>query len=112
MAPLLEILDLKKAFRTPEGSTHDVIDIPQLSLGEQEQVGLRGESGSGKTTLLNLIAGIVKPDSGRILLDGNDLSILNESDRDRLRATKIGYIFQTFNLLQGYTAVENVLLGM
>jgi putative ABC transport system ATP-binding protein len=73
---------------------------------------MSGESGSGKTTLLHLIAGILKPDSGSIMLAGQEMSALGEPARDRLRATAIGYIFQTFNLLQGYTCLENVLLGM
>jgi putative ABC transport system ATP-binding protein len=65
-----------------------------------------------KTTFLHLIAGILAPDAGRITLAGHELTALGESARDRLRATALGYIFQTFNLLQGYTALENVLLGM
>jgi len=73
---------------------------------------LRGESGSGKTTFLNLIAGILAADSGNVSVDGTDMSTLSEPRRDRLRAEKLGYIFQTFNLLQGYTVLENVLLGM
>ncbi len=73
---------------------------------------MSGESGSGKTTFLNLIAGILKPDSGTITLAGTKMTALREPARDRLRATRIGYIFQTFNLLQGYTCLENVLLGM
>jgi len=109
---LLEISDLKKSFRTPDGSIHQVIDVPTFSLEEKAQVALRGESGSGKTTLLNLIAGILKPDSGQISLSGQRISELSEPQRDGLRAESIGYIFQTFNLLQGYTAIENVLLGM
>jgi ABC-type lipoprotein export system ATPase subunit len=59
-----------------------------------------------------MIAGILKPDSGSITLAGREMSALSEPGRDRLRATTIGYIFQTFNLLQGYTCLENVLLGM
>ena len=109
---LLEISNLKKTFRMPDGSAHLVIDVPEFSLKEKAQVALRGESGSGKTTLLNLIAGILKPDSGEISISGKKISSLNEPQRDRLRAESIGYIFQTFNLLQGYTALENVLLGM
>ena len=73
---------------------------------------LSGSSGSGKTTLLNLIAGILQPDEGRVELDGRSISGANEALRDRLRAELLGYIFQTFNLLQGYTCLENVLLGM
>ena len=73
---------------------------------------LSGSSGSGKTTLLNLIAGILQPDEGRVELDGRSISGANEALRDRLRAELMGYIFQTFNLLEGYTCLENVLLGM
>ena len=109
---LLEISQLKKSFRTPEGASHSVVDVPAFTLGDQAQMALSGESGSGKTTFLNLIAGILPPDSGRLILDGQEMAGLSESARDRLRATKIGYIFQTFNLLQGFTCLENVLLGM
>jgi len=110
--PLLEILQLKKSFLAPDGSNHCVIDVPGLALEEKEQVALCGESGSGKTTLLHLIAGILRPDSGSINLAGQEVSNLSEPERDRLRAMKIGYIFQTFNLLPAFTCLENVLLGM
>lgn len=109
---LLQLSTLKKTFRAPDGSSQTVIDVREFKLEEKTQVALRGESGSGKTTLLNLIAGILKPDSGEISISGRKTSALNEPQRDRLRAESIGYIFQTFNLLQGYTALENVLLGM
>ena len=112
MTPLLEIRQLKKSFVTPDGGRHTVVAVDQFVMPEQQQLALSGESGSGKTTLLNLIAGILKPDSGIITLEGIAMSALPEAQRDRLRATKIGYIFQTFNLLQGYTCLENVLLGM
>ncbi|EEF61714.1 ABC transporter ATP-binding protein [Pedosphaera parvula] len=110
--PLLEIEGLKKSYMSPEGNRHTIIDVPWFTLQEKSQVALRGESGSGKTTLLNLIAGILKPDEGRVVIDAQEMSALNEPGRDRLRAMNIGYIFQTFNLLQGYTCLENVLLGM
>ena len=109
---LLEIKDLKKAYATPDGGTHLVVHVPTFTLEAKVQEALAGESGSGKTTFLNLIAGILKPDSGSIKLAGTEMSSLGESARDRLRATSIGYIFQTFNLLQGFTCLENVLLGM
>ncbi len=109
---LLQVHQLKKAYVAPDGGTHVVVDVPEFSLAAQAQVALSGESGSGKTTFLNLIAGILAPDSGSIKLNGQELAGLSESARDRVRATSIGYIFQTFNLLQGYTALENVLLGM
>ena len=111
-SPLLQITALKKSFRTPEGALQCVVNIESFSLGEKAQVALRGESGCGKTTFLNLVAGILAADSGGIRLDGQELAALSEPRRDRLRATSIGYIFQTFNLLQGYTCLENVLLGM
>ena len=110
--PLLEISDLKKSYVSPEGESTLIIDLPQFHLEEGEHLALQGESGSGKTTFLNLIAGISKADSGSIVLDGTEMSSLTESDRDSVRANKVGYIFQTFNLLLGYTALENVLLGM
>jgi ABC-type lipoprotein export system ATPase subunit len=109
---LLEIKNLKKSYESPDGGTHTVIDIEAFALDEKTQVALSGESGSGKTTFLNLIAGILKPDSGLITLAGREMSTLSEPQRDRLRAANIGYIFQTFNLLQGYTCLENILLGM
>ena len=111
-AQLLSISNLKKSFSAPDNPHHLIVDVPEFSLAAQMQVALAGESGSGKTTFLNLIAGILKPDMGTILLDGSDMASLAEPKRDRLRGAKIGYIFQTFNLLQGYTCLENVLLGM
>src|SRR5579872_3632209 len=110
--PLVDIKQLKKSFVSPDGERHAVVDVDAFSLAEKAQVALSGESGSGKTTFLHLIAGILKPDSGSITIAGREMSALSEPKRDRLRATTIGYIFQTFNLLQGYTCVENVLLGM
>ena len=109
---LLEITNLTKTYARPGGGEHRVVDVREFSLAAGAQLALRGESGTGKTTFLNLIAGILAPDSGGIVLDGQDLAKLGESRRDRLRAETIGYIFQTFNLLQGHTALENVELGM
>jgi ABC-type lipoprotein export system ATPase subunit len=108
----LEIESLRKSYWTPEGVRQVVIDLPAFRVEARQQVAMSGESGSGKTTLLNLIAGIATPDSGSVRVAGCEMTSLSESARDRLRATTIGYIFQTFNLLQGYTCLENVLLGM
>jgi len=109
---LLEISDLTKSFASPDGGQKLIVDIPAFSLAAGEQVALRGESGSGKTTFLHLIAGILAADRGVIRLGEHDMAALGEPARDRLRARSIGYIFQTFNLLQGYTCLENVMLGM
>lgn len=108
---VLELSQLKKSYSAPDGRRATVIDVPQFNLSAGEQLGMKGESGTGKTTLLHLIAGILVPDSGRILIANAEMTALGEAARDRLRAKKIGYIFQTFNLLQGYTALENVMLG-
>jgi ABC-type lipoprotein export system ATPase subunit len=110
--PVLEISALKKSFRDPEGRPAPVVSVADFSMEAGVQKGIRGESGSGKTTFLNLIAGIVKPDAGSIRLDGVELTALSEGKRDRLRATTLGCVYQTFNLLQGYTCLENVMLAM
>ncbi len=109
---LLSITALQKSFRSPEGERKTIVDVPAFTLAAGQQLALRGESGSGKTTFLHLIAGILAADSGSIHIDGRDMAALGESGRDRLRAESIGYIFQTFNLLQGYSVLENVMLGM
>jgi len=109
---MLEVADLQKSFPTPEGDRVEVVRVGAFSLAAAAQCALRGESGSGKTTFLHLIAGLLAPDRGRIVIGGEVMTDLTEARRDRLRATKIGYIFQTFNLLQGHTVLENVLLGM
>jgi putative ABC transport system ATP-binding protein len=83
--------------------------IPVFTMEKGSEMVIVGESGSGKTTLLNLIAGIITPDEGSIMLNGTEISTLSEAKRDRFRAINIGCVYQTFNLLQGLTARENVL---
>ncbi len=109
---MLEIRNLQKSYSEPSGNRLLILDIPQLDIAEGEQVVLRGESGGGKTTLLHIISGIVTADSGSIKLDGTELTKFSEATRDRIRADKMGYVFQTFNLLPAFTALENVRLGM
>lgn len=108
----LEIRNLLHRFRTPEGAAHVVIDVPAFEIADGRQVALCGASGAGKTTLLHLIAGILRADSGTIRVAGREITACGESRRDRLRAASVGYIFQTFNLLQGCTVLENVELAM
>lgn len=112
MKPLLEVTDLVKTFAQPGGGTLPVLAIDRFAIGEGEQVALIGTSGGGKTTLLHLIAGLLTPDSGSIKLAGTELTRLSEQGRDRFRASSIGYVFQTFNLLPAFSAIENVKLGM
>lgn len=109
---MLFLKDVKKSFREPDGSPLPILDIREFRVAAGEQVVLMGRSGCGKTTLLHCIAGIGRPDSGIVEIDGLDIARLSEAGRDRFRADKLGYVFQTFNLLPGFSALENVLLGM
>lgn len=111
MESVLKLRELRKSYFEADGKKLDVIHITQLSLAPGDQVVLVGQSGSGKSTLLNLISGILLPDSGEVLVNGADITKLSEAARDRFRAANIGYVFQSFNLLHGFTALENVLLG-
>src|SRR5438046_3065133 len=108
----LVLKDVRKSYREPDGQPLPILDIPEFTLQSAEQAALLGESGGGKTTLLNVIAGITMPDAGSVTIDGIDITRLHEVGRDRFRAQKIGFVFQTFNLLPAFTALENVLLGM
>lgn len=109
---LLIVQDLKKSFRSPSGNLDPVLYVPEFSLQQYEQVALRGASGSGKTTFLHLLAGVLPADSGTVTVDGTSLHLLTESQRDQLRVGKIGYVFQSFNLLNGFTCLENITLAM
>ncbi|QDV15732.1 Lipoprotein-releasing system ATP-binding protein LolD [Gimesia panareensis] len=110
MSLLLE--NVKKSYREPDGSTLPILDIERFELKEREQVVLIGESGSGKSTLLNVISGITAADSGKVTIAGTEIVSMPEVVRDRFRAERIGFVFQTFNLLPAFSALENVLLGM
>ena len=109
---MLSLELVRKSYREPNGEELSILDIPTFSLAKGEQVVLRGRSGCGKTTLLNCIAGLTIVDSGRISINGTDIVRLQEVGRDRFRAKYIGFVFQTFNLLPAFTALENVQLGM
>ena len=109
---MLELQNVKKSYVEANGHRLPILDIEHFRLDAAEQMVLLGPSGCGKTTLLHVIAGISAADSGVIKLDGVDLGRLSEAGRDRFRAAKMGYVFQTFNLLPAFTALENVLLGM
>ncbi len=109
---MLQITELVKSFPQPGGGSLRVLDLAELRIAAGEQVALIGQSGGGKTTLLHLIAGLLVPDRGSIQVDGVELTRLSEQGRDRFRAATIGYVFQTFNLLPAFSALENVRLGM
>ncbi len=108
---VVSLEDVKFAYRSGAGSL-EVLSIPAWKLEEGSRVAISGPSGCGKSTLLNIIAGLLVPDEGRVEVCGERLDRMGEAARDRFRAAHLGYIFQNFNLLQGFTALENVLLAM
>jgi putative ABC transport system ATP-binding protein len=109
---MLVLEDVRKSYIEPNGEPLPILDIRRFVIDAGEQVVLRGRSGCGKTTLLNCIAGLTTVDRGRIELNGRDVVGLPEATRDRFRATYLGFVFQTFNLLPAFSALENVMLGM
>ena len=109
---MLTVRDIRKSFIQPDGGRVPILDVPHFEIAAAEQVVLVGPSGCGKTTLLHVIAGITQPDEGSVTIDGVEITKYSESRRDRIRADKIGYVFQTFNLLDAFSALENVLLGI
>ena len=110
--PVIQLERVRKSFTMPGGERVDVLDIDAFAVEAGEHVALEGQSGSGKSTLLNVVSGITRPDAGRVVVDGIDLCRLDEARRDRVRADKLGLVFQSFNLLPGFTALENVLVAM
>ena len=109
--PVLSIKDLAFSHRDREGASFDLL-IPELSVAAGEHVLLTGSSGSGKSTLLQLIAGLLEPERGAITVAGQSLGALQGAELDAFRGRTIGMIFQTFHLLDGFTALENVLMAL
>src|SRR5262245_26923795 len=111
--PSIVVRDLVKTFRLP-GSAATVIalDLPKLEVKRGETVAIIGPSGSGKTTLLNIIAGLLPASQGEVFVNGTAIHTLDERARDRFRARTIGYVFQAFNLLPAFSAIENVRIAM
>jgi putative ABC transport system ATP-binding protein len=110
-AALIEIRNVSKSYH------RDTLEIPvlrdiSLTIPEGDFIAFMGPSGSGKTTLLNLIAGIDKPNQGRIIVAGTDVTALDETDLARWRARNVGFIFQFYNLIPVLTALENVELPL
>lgn len=111
--PAIYLERLKKDYAAPLGGARsEILNIPEFTLPETSHAALRGPSGSGKTTLLHCISGMRLPDEGKVIVLGEAINSLGEARRDQFRAEHIGYIFQSFNLLEGFTALENVQLGM
>ena len=108
---VLEAQDLTRKVSSPEGTLAIVSNV-SLQILQGETVALVGASGAGKSTLLAMLAGLDLPTSGRVLLDGNVLNQMDEDARARLRANRVGFVFQAFHLVPSLTALENVMLPL
>jgi putative ABC transport system ATP-binding protein len=109
--PIVEIAHLSKSYRRGDQVVPVLMDI-SLDIPRGDFIALMGPSGSGKSTLLNLIAGIDKPDSGTLLVGGEDITQLGEADLADWRAGHVGFVFQFYNLMPVLTAFENVELPL
>lgn len=107
MSPVLELKDLRFSWGDSSGL---LLDLPELYLNRGEKLFLQGPSGSGKTTLLNILAGVLRPQSGSLEVLNTDLSALTASELDRFRGDHFGFVFQMFNLLPYLSALDNVCL--
>ncbi|MDC1143506.1 ABC transporter ATP-binding protein [Porticoccaceae bacterium] len=108
---MIEVSNVSKQVDTAEG-TLKILDKINLSLASGESLAIVGPSGSGKSTLLGILAGLDLPSSGAVNLNGEDITAMDEEGRAAVRAQHVGFVFQSFHLLPGLTALENVALPM
>ena len=108
---VLEARDLRKTFGEGEAAVHALKGV-NFGVRAGEMVAIMGRSGSGKSTLLTLLGGVDIPSSGHVLLEGKDLGTMDDTDRTLIRRRRIGFVFQSFNLLPILTAEENVALPL
>ncbi len=111
MADILTTHNLRKIYKT-DSEELLILDGIDFTLGAGETVAITGESGSGKSTFLNMLGGLDNATSGSIIIDGNDITKLDESELTYFRNRKIGFIFQSHYLLDEFTAAENVMIPM
>ncbi|MDX9840166.1 MAG: ABC transporter ATP-binding protein [Desulfobulbus sp.] len=109
---LLQVDNLRKSYAQPDGGPLQVLDGAAFVLAAGETLAITGQSGSGKSTLMALLAGLDRPDSGRILVAGRDLALMDEAELTRFRAGHIGIVFQQFHLMPHLSAEENVSLPL
>lgn len=111
MAFALEAENLSKIVPSPAGLL-TILDQVSLQVSHGECIAIIGASGAGKSTLLGLLAGLDLPTSGKVWLNGSELTALDEDGRAALRANEVGFVFQSFHLIPSLTAVENVMLPL
>jgi putative ABC transport system ATP-binding protein len=109
---VLELRELSKRYPVGDGEPVRAVDAVSLRIAAGELVALYGPSGSGKTTLLMLVAALLAPDSGAVIVDGREISTLSDDDRARYRLRELGYIDQAFDLLPGGTVVQNAAMKL
>jgi putative ABC transport system ATP-binding protein len=110
MKPVLETIDLKMVYRVGK------VDVPalrgvSLNINAGDYVAIMGPSGCGKSTLLHIVGGMLQPTSGRVIIDGEDMTVMSDRERTDLRRRKIGFVFQRFNLFPTLTAEGNLKLA-
>ena len=108
---VLKVVNLTRQVSSPEGPLAIVHDV-SFEIAKGETVAITGASGAGKSTLLAMLAGLDLPTSGQLWLDGRELTALSEDGRARLRAQRVGFVFQAFHLIPSLTALETVLLPL
>jgi putative ABC transport system ATP-binding protein len=108
------MIQLQNVTKTVRSGTEDltILDEVSIDIAGGQFVAVTGASGSGKSTLLGLIAGLDAPSSGRIVVDGDEITDMGEDQLARLRSEKVGFIFQSFHLIPSLTAYENILIPM
>ena len=110
--PVLHVRDVSHGFEDQSGQRLSVLESLELKINPGDSVAIVGPSGAGKSTLLSLLAGLDIPEMGDILFQGDQFSALSEDQRAAIRRGRIGFVFQSFQLLQGLTALENVMLPL
>jgi putative ABC transport system ATP-binding protein len=106
----IEIQNLSKIYRVGEVDVHALRGV-NLNIDRGEFVAVSGPSGSGKSTLFHILGGLTPPTSGKVLLDGRDLAHMTDAERTNLRKTKVGFVFQKYNLLPTLTAADNIAIA-
>ena len=107
----VRLVDLTKLYKRGSETIHALLQVT-LDIEQGDFIAVVGRSGSGKTTMLDLMGLLLKPTSGQLIIDGVDTAALKDRDRAHLRARKVGFVFQEYNLLSGFNVLENVMLPL